>query len=86
MTKSAIGRRGILAGSSALAASGIIRPREARAAKPVVAVWESEVVILDPHMITATITRTFGTHVFDTLFGMNEAGEVKPQMLEAYEA
>ena len=38
MTHSAIGRRGILAGGSALAASGIIRPREARAAKPVVAV------------------------------------------------
>lgn len=86
MTQTSIGRRTILAGGSALAASGIIRPREARAARPVVAVWESEVVILDPHMITATITRTFGTHVFDTLFGMNEKGEVKPQMLEAFEA
>jgi peptide/nickel transport system substrate-binding protein len=86
MSTTAIGRRGILAGGTALAASGIIRPREARAAKPVIAVLESEVVIFDPHMITANITRTFGTHVFDTLFGMNEKGEVKPQMLEAYEA
>ncbi len=81
-----IGRRGILAGGTALAAAGIIRPREARAAKPVVAVWESEVVILDPYMTTATITRTFATHIYDTLFGMNEKGEIKPQMLEGYDA
>lgn len=81
-----LNRRGILAGSAALATASIIRPREARAARPVVAVWESEAVILDPHMITATITRTFGTHVFDTLFGMNEKGEVKPQMLDGYTA
>jgi len=86
MSTPSIGRRGILAGGSALAAAGIIRPREARAARPVVAVLESEVVILDPHMITATITRTFGTLVFDTLFGQNEKGEIKPQMLEGYTA
>lgn len=86
MTHSPLGRRTLLAGGTALAAAGIIRPREARAARPVVAVWESEVVILDPHMITATITRTFGTHVFDTLFGQNEKGEIKPQMLEGYSA
>ena len=86
MSTASIGRRGIMAGGTALAASGIIRPREARAARPVVAVLESEVVILDPHMITATITRTFGTLVFDTLFGQNEKGEIKPQMLEGYTA
>ncbi len=86
MSITSIGRRGILAGGSALAAAGIIRPREARAARPVVAVLESEVVILDPHMITATISRTFGTLVFDTLFGQNEKGEIKPQMLEGHTA
>jgi peptide/nickel transport system substrate-binding protein len=84
MSRTAIGRRGILAGGSALAASGIIRPREARASKPVTVVLESEVVIFDPHMITAAITRTFGTHVFDMLFGQNEMGEIKPQMVEGY--
>jgi peptide/nickel transport system substrate-binding protein len=86
MTQPAIGRRGIIAGGTALAAAGIIRPREARAAKPIVAVWESEVVILDPHVTTATISRTFGTHVFDTLLGVNNKGEVQPQMLEGYES
>lgn len=81
-----IGRRGILTGGTALAAATIIRPRPAHAAKPVIAVLESEVVILDPHKITATITRTFGTHVFDTLFAMNNAGEVKPQMVDSWES
>jgi peptide/nickel transport system substrate-binding protein len=86
MAQLGIGRRGLLAGGTGLAAATIIRPREARAAKPVVAVWESEVVILDPHMITATITRTFGTHVFDTLLGQTAKGEIKPQMLEGWTA
>ena len=35
-------------------------------------VWESEVTILDPHITTATISRTFGLHVFDMLFAMND--------------
>ena len=46
-------------------------------------VLESEVIILDPHIITAAITRTFGYHVFDTLFAMDEQGEIKPQMVGA---
>jgi peptide/nickel transport system substrate-binding protein len=49
-------------------------------------VLESEVTILDPHVITATITRTFGLHVFDMLFAMNEQGEIKPQMVESYDS
>src|SRR5437762_3925988 len=49
-------------------------------------VLESEVTILDPHFITATITRTFGLHVFDVLFAMNEKGEIKPQMVDSWEA
>ncbi len=81
-----IGRRTALAGSAALAGASLIRPREARAAKALTVVLESEVTILDPHVITATITRTFGLHVFDMLFAMNEKGEIKPQMVEGYEA
>jgi peptide/nickel transport system substrate-binding protein len=64
--------------------SNAIRPREARAAKAMTVVLESEVTILDPHYITATITRTFGLHVFDMLFAMNERGEIKPQMVESW--
>ena len=81
-----IGRRTALAGGAALAGVSLIRPREARAAKALTVVLESEVTILDPHVITATITRTFGLHVFDMLFAMNEKGEIKPQMVDTYEA
>ena len=75
-----------MAGGAALAATSLIRPREARAAKSMMVVLESEVTILDPHVITATITRTFGLHVFDMLFAMNEKGEIKPQMVESYDS
>ena len=34
----------------------------------------------------AAITRTFGLHIFDMLFAMNEKGEMKPQMVESWEA
>src|SRR5215831_11064405 len=79
------GRRMGLAGGAALAAASLIRPREARAAKAMTVVLESEVTILDPYFTTATITRTFGLHVFDMLFAMNEKGEIKPQMVDSWE-
>jgi ABC-type transport system substrate-binding protein len=75
-----------LGGAAALAAAGLIRPREARAAKAANLVLESEAVILDPHFTTAAITRTFGLHVFDTLFAMDRGGGIRPQMVEAWEA
>jgi peptide/nickel transport system substrate-binding protein len=80
-----VGRRETLAGGAALAGATLIGPREARAAKAMTVVLESEVTILDPHFITATITRTFGLHVFDMLFAMNENGEIKPQMVDSWE-
>jgi peptide/nickel transport system substrate-binding protein len=83
---SGLGRRTTLAGGAALAAASLIRPREARAAKALTVVLESEVTILDPHFITATITRTFGLHVFDMLFAMNEKGEIRPQMVDGWQA
>src|SRR6478735_12025960 len=83
---SGLRRRATLAGGAALAAAALIRPREARAAKGLTVVWESEVTILDPHFITATITRTFGLHVFDMLFAMSDKGEIKPQMVDSYDS
>src|SRR5476649_1810717 len=80
-----LGRRTALAGGAAVAAASIIQPGRARAAKGLTVVLESEVTILDPHYTTATISRTFGLHVFDTLFAMNEKGEIKPQMVESWE-
>jgi peptide/nickel transport system substrate-binding protein len=79
-----IGRRGLIAGGSALAASGIIRPPEARAERQLNLVLESEAVILDPYVTTAAITRSFGYHVFDTLFAMDGEGRIQPQMVETH--
>ena len=58
-----LGRRAVFSGGAALGAAAMMRPRAARAAKAMTVVLESEVTILDPHVITATITRTFGLHV-----------------------
>ena len=59
------------------------RPARA-AAMPFTVVLESEVVIVDPHMTTAAITRTFGYHIFDTLFSMDSKGRIHPQMVGDY--
>src|SRR5580698_1415355 len=83
---SGLGRRTTLAAGAALAAASLIRPRQARAAKAMTVVWESEVTIIDPHFTTATISRTFGLHVFDQLFAMNGKGEIKPQMVDSFQA
>lgn len=69
-------------------AAGLALPflaSRAEAAGTLNLVLESEVVILDPHATTAAITRTFATHVFDTLFAMDGQGMIKPQMVEAWE-
>lgn len=84
MSQSLIGRRGLMAGGSALAAAGLIRPPGARAASQLNLVLESEVVILDPYMTTAAITRTFGFHIFDTLYAMDGQGRIQPQMVEGH--
>src|SRR5260370_18373851 len=85
--RGSLGRRTMLAGGAGRGPAPLIRPRRARAAaKAMTVVLESEVTILDPHVITATITRTFGLHVFDMLFAMNERGEIKPQMVESYDS
>jgi peptide/nickel transport system substrate-binding protein len=79
-----ITRRAALAAAT-LALPWTARPAHAHAQAPVNAVLESEVVILDPHATTAAITRTFATHVFDTLFAMDGQGAIRPQMVEAWE-
>src|SRR5258705_3054346 len=81
-----LGRRTAIAGGAALATASLIRPRGAYAAKALTVVLESEVTILDPHVITATISRTFGLHVFDMLFAINEKGEIEPQMVDTWQA
>ncbi|MDQ0034831.1 peptide/nickel transport system substrate-binding protein [Variovorax boronicumulans] len=46
----------------------------------------SDLKILDPIWTTANITRNHGLMIYDTLFGMDEKGVIKPQMVEKYTA
>lgn len=76
-----IGRRAL----GITAAATLAAPRMARASGGNLnVVLESEVVILDPHATTANITRSFGYHVFDTLFATDEMGAIRPQMVEGH--
>ncbi|HEV8645546.1 MAG TPA: ABC transporter substrate-binding protein [Burkholderiales bacterium] len=45
----------------------------------------SNLVVLDPVWTTAYITRNHGYLIYDTLFGTDERGVVKPQMVERWE-
>jgi peptide/nickel transport system substrate-binding protein len=40
---------------------------------------------IDPVWSTAYITRNHGYMIYDTLFAMNEQGEIKPQMVDTYD-
>lgn len=86
MIREGFTRRHLLAGTAAAVAMPMIGlPRPARAAGDVTVVLESEVVILDPHATTAAITRSFAYHVFDTLFSMDSAGNIHPQMAAGHQ-
>jgi peptide/nickel transport system substrate-binding protein len=50
------------------------------------AVMHSDLKILDPIWTTAYIVRNHGYMIYDTLLAQDEKGEVKPQMVEKYEA
>lgn len=73
-------RRTVIAAGAAGAAAAIARPARA-SGRSLDLVLESEAVILDPYATTAAITRTFGYHVFDTLFATAEDGTIHPQMV-----
>jgi peptide/nickel transport system substrate-binding protein len=77
-------RRSILATGTAAGLAALVPLARAQPASSLTVVLESEVVILDPHATTAAITRSFGYHVFDTLFSMDSKGEIHPQMVQDY--
>lgn len=76
-------RSTLLAG---MLAGATLRSRAARAATTLNVVLESEAVILDPYFTTAAITRSFGYHIYDTLFAMTDSGAIRPQMVERFQA
>src|SRR5262245_12540659 len=45
-------------------------------------VAEADLKVFDPIWTTAYITRNHGYLVYDTLFGTDESGRIKPQMVE----
>jgi peptide/nickel transport system substrate-binding protein len=49
------------------------------------AVLHSDLKIVDPIWTTAYITRNHGYMIYDTLFAMDEKGEIKPQMVDTYD-
>ena len=50
------------------------------------AVMHSDLKILDPIWTTAYIVRNHGYMIYDTLLAQDEKGDIKPQMVEKYEA
>ncbi len=50
------------------------------------AVMHSDLKILDPIWTTAYIVRNHGYMIYDMLLAQDEKGEIKPQMVEKYEA
>src|SRR6185295_7060437 len=70
---------GLLAAAALAATVGA-----ASAQKTLKVVMHSDLKIVDPIWTTAYITRNHGYMVYDTLFAMDEKGEIKPQMVEKY--
>ncbi len=89
MTASLSSRRAVLASMLALAVSASLGlPRSAQAesgdASVLRMVPQADLKVLDPVWTTATVTRDHGFMVYDTLFGMTEKGEIKPQMIDTF--
>ncbi len=69
-----------LAGAAALARPGLVR---AAAQATLKFVPYADLALLDPN-VSAFVTRNHVMMVYDTLFALDEAGTVQPQMLEDY--
>ncbi len=72
-------RKSLLAAAVLAASVG-----SASAQKTLKVVMHSDLKIVDPIWTTAYITRNHGYMIYDTLFAMDEKGEIKPQMVEKY--
>jgi peptide/nickel transport system substrate-binding protein len=73
-------RKSLLAAASIAASVGC-----ASAQKTLKVVMHSDLKIVDPIWTTAYITRNHGYMIYDTLFAMDEKGEIKPQMVEKFD-
>ena len=44
----------------------------------------ADLKVLDPVWTTAFVTRHHGYMIYDTLFGLTQKGEIKPQLVDTY--
>jgi peptide/nickel transport system substrate-binding protein len=76
-----IRRRALMSGAAAILAA----PSISRAANaPLKFIPQSDLTILDPIATTVYTARNHGMMVFDTLFGMDSAYQIQPQMLSGF--
>jgi len=68
---------------AALCAAAALAPGQA-AAVTLRITPQSNLAILDPIWTTATVTRTHGYMIYDTLFGTDAEGQVRPQMVDTW--
>jgi peptide/nickel transport system substrate-binding protein len=62
----------------------LAQPSAALAQKTIRIAPQSNLAVLDPFWTTATVTRTHGYMIYDTLFGIDARNRVRPQMVEQW--
>jgi peptide/nickel transport system substrate-binding protein len=77
-------RKAILAATCVVSLVAVAAPALAQTTLRVV--MHSDLKILDPIWTTAYIVRNHGYMIYDVLLAQDEKGEIKPQMVEKYEA
>ena len=76
----------LLLGALALAACGPEKEITAANAEKVLRVVPpTDLEILDTTLTTSYLTRDHGFMVYDTLFGIDAAGKIQPQMVDSYD-
>src|SRR5262245_5571005 len=70
---------------TAAVAAVLALPFSANAKTTLKLVLHSDRTTVEPIWTTAHITRNPGYMVYDTLFAMDEKGEIKPQMVDKYD-
>ncbi len=79
-------RRTMLAtGAALLAATKLTKAQPNGRARVLRVVPQGDLAILDPGITTATVTRNHAFMVFDTLYGLNAAGDAVPEMVEGHQ-
>ena len=78
-------RRSLLKAVPILAAAPLAKPTLAQAQKPLRFVPQTNLTSLDPIWTTAVITYNHAYMIYDTLYGYDGAGAMRPQMCEGHE-